>query len=103
MKLIKELSKRPHRVSGIMADSEASPISAGAPGMGMTQISTHPNIFGGHDAYEKGVLISTSHPNIFGGIDKTIFSLPGHGDAGGLGHVGSALDDILGHHDSSGY
>jgi len=103
MKLIKELAKRPNQANGILADSEANSTTEGGPGLGMTQISTHPNIFGGHDAYQNGVLVSTSHPNIFGGFDKTIYSLHGHGDAGNFGHEGSALDDILSHHDNSGF
>ncbi len=105
MKLIVALARRPKDVRGIIVNSEAGPVVTGGVGLGlgMTQVSTHPNIFGGHDAYENGVLVSTSHPNIFGGFDKTIFSTHGHGEAMGFDHGGSALEDILGHHDSSGF
>jgi hypothetical protein len=100
MKLIEELARRPKRIPAAVAESELQQGAGGTPGMGFTQTSTMPNIFGGRDEYRNGTLISSSSPNIFGGFDKTVFSLHG-GDGPTLEHVESALADILGHHGSS--
>lgn len=99
MRLIEELARRPKRSAAAIAEAELHDASAGG-GIGFTQTSTRPNIFGGSDEYRNGVLVSSSRPNIFGGFDRNVIGLHG-GDAHALEQVESALAAILGHHGSS--
>lgn len=101
MRLIQELARRPKRSVGAVADAELHEGAGSGSGMGFTQTSTIPNIFGGRDEYQNGVLVSQSRPNVFGGFDKNVFSLHGTGDGHALEHVESALADILGYRESS--
>ena len=97
LRLIQELARRPPL--GRTPDAEPHQDAGMASGMGFTHTSTQPNIFGGHDEYRGGVLVSSSQPNIFGGFDKTVFSLNGHGDQHAHAHGDSALSDIIGYHE----
>ena len=101
MKLIERLARRSHHNTAAQcAETERENSASESPGMGFTQTTSMPNIFGGYDQYRNGSLISSSRPNIFGGFDTTVFSLSGTGNGGlakAFGHVDSALSDILGY------
>lgn len=97
MKLIEELARRQKRaVTGAM-ETESDAGVEDRPGMGFSQTTTKPNVFGGQDEYKNGRLVSSWRPNIFGGFDKTVFCLRAS-DGRSADYVESVLAYIIGHH-----
>lgn len=101
MKLIEELARRSQHFTEMRyAEAETQNNASDSAGMGFSQTTSMPNIFGGYDQYRNGTLVSSSRPNIFGGFDKTTFSLSGVANGGytePFGHIESAIGDILGY------